>query len=152
MSTIYSTLFRCVECSAQIFVRVADSLNANRLPEARQWVLDRTLFQTPCECGRTLTALHPFLYADFDRGLWIQVLLEDQRPRFRTYYFAPDEPGRILGDVVVPRSFYDALAARGAVIRDAYRSLFEGLYVNVQRYRFEPEGDGAPVVPVHAST
>jgi hypothetical protein len=230
MSTIYSTEFRCVDCGAAVDVRVADSLNANRLPEARQWVLGRTLFQHPCACGRTVTAIHPFLYVDFDRGLWVQVLPEDQRPayharepevvaayrtafdpvtgprfiaslgslvtprlvygyeelrekvvggdaalddalvealklellatqpdlprrgvmlltldgtdaqalRFLAYGFPPGGPGEILGDIAVPRAMYDALAERKAAVRDSYPSLFEGVYVNVQRYRFEP--------------
>jgi hypothetical protein len=230
MSTTYHTAFHCVDCGAAVDVRVADSLNANRLPEARRWVLDRTLFQHPCVCGRTVTAIHPFLYVDFDRGLWVQVLPEDERPayharepevvaayrtafdpgsgprfvaslgslvtprlvygyeelrekvmagdaalddalvealkleilatqpdllrrgvmlltldsadaqtvRFGAYGFPPGGPGELLGDVTVPRAMYDALAARKAAVRDSYPSLFEGVYVNVQRYRFEP--------------
>jgi CpXC protein len=230
VSTLYTTAFRCADCGATLDVRVADSLNANRLPEARQWVLDRTLFQQPCACGRAVTAIHPFLYADFDRGLWIQVLPEDQRPRyhasesdvlaayraafdptrgpnfiaalgalvaprvvygyeelrekvvaadaalddalvealklevlagqpellrrgvalltldavdertlsFRAYGFPPGGPGQILGEIGVARALYAALAARAADVRDSYPPLFAGVYVNVQRYRFEP--------------
>jgi hypothetical protein len=230
MSTLYSAMFRCADCGATVDVRVADSLNANRLPEARRWVLDRTLFQGPCACGRTITALHPFLYVDFDRGLWVQVVPEEQRPayhtreleviaahrsafdpdrgprflsslaalvtprlaygyeelrekvvggdaalddalvealklellathpellqrgvvlltldgadaetlRFLTYGFPPGRPGELLGDLTVSRALYDALAERRAAVRDSYPQLFEGVYVNVQRYRFEP--------------
>jgi hypothetical protein len=231
VSTIYSAAFRCVDCGAVLDVRVADSLNANRLPEARQWVLDRTLFQQPCACGRAVTAIHPFLYADFDRGLWLQVLPEDDRPayhahetevlaayraafdpetgprfiealasmvtprvvygyeelrekvvgadaalddaivealkleilvghpellrrgvvlltldgadpeslQFRAYGFPPGGPGEILGEIAVARATYDELAERTAIVRDSYPALFDGVYVNVQRYRFEPE-------------
>lgn len=230
MSTLYSARFECADCGATLDVRVADSLNANRMPDARRWVLDRTLFQAACSCGRTITALHPFLYVDFDRGLWVQVVPEDQRPayharepevlaayraafdpaagprslpslgalvtprlaygyeelrekvvggdamlddalvealklellatqpelgqrgvmlltldaadaealRFRGYGFPPGGPGELLGDATVPRAVYDALAARRAAVRDSYPQLFEGVYVNVQRYRFEP--------------
>jgi hypothetical protein len=231
MSTIYSAAFRCADCGAVLDVRVADSLNANRLPEARRWVLDRTLFQQPCACGRTVTAIHPFLYADFDRGLWLQVLPEDERPgyhadednvlaayraafdpatgprfiealgtmvaprvvygheelrekvvgadaglddaivealklevlvghpellqrgvvlltldgadagalRFRAYGFPPGGPGEILGEISVARTTYDELAERTVLVRDSYPALFDGVYVNIQRYRFEPE-------------
>jgi hypothetical protein len=234
MSTIYSAPFRCVDCGAALDVRVADSLNANRLPEARQWVLDRTLFQKTCACGRAVTALHPFLYADFERGLWLQVLREDDRPayaaherdvlaayraafapgtgprfiealgamvvprvvygheelrekvvcadaglddalvealkleilvgrpellqrgvvlltldgadpeslRLRAYGFPPGGPGQILGELTVARATYDELAARTGAVRDSYPALFDGVYVNVQRYRFEPEPPG----------
>lgn len=229
MSTLYTTAFRCPDCGAALDVRVADSLNANRLPEARQWVLDRTLFQKPCACGRMVTAIHPFLYADFERGLWIQVLPEDQRPTyhateadvlatyraafdpargpnfisalgalvaprvvygyeelrekivaadarlddalveafklellagepelprrgvalltldavddrtlsFRAYGFPPGGPGEILGEIGVARTLYAALAECAAAVRDSYPALFGGVYVNVQRYRFE---------------
>jgi hypothetical protein len=231
MSTIYSAPFRCVDCGAVLDVRVADSLNANRLPEARQWVLDRTLFQKACACGRAVTAIHRFLYADFERGLWLQVLPEDDRPayaaherdviaayraafapatgprfiealadmvaprvvygyeelrekvvcadaglddalvealkleilvgqpellqrgvvlltldgadpdslRLRAYGFPPGGPGQIVGEVAVARAIYDELAARTAAVRDSYPALFDGVYVNVQRYRFEPD-------------
>lgn len=239
MSTTYRTAFHCVDCGATVDVRVADSLNANRLPEARRWVLDRTLFQHPCACGRTVTAIHPFLYVDFDRGLWLQVLPEDQRPayharepevvaayraafdpgagprfiaslgslvtprlvygyeelrekvvggdaalddalvealklevlatqpdllrrgvmlltldgadaqavRFLAYGFPPGGPGEILGEVAVPHAMYDALAERKVAVRDSYPSLFEGVYVNVQRYRFEPAEPDAAATP-----
>jgi hypothetical protein len=236
MSTIYSAAFRCADCGAVLDVRVADSLNANRLPEARRWVLDRTLFQQPCACGLAVTAIHPFLYADFDRGLWLQVLPEDERPgyhaheaevltayraafdpatgprfiealgtmvaprvvygyeelrekvvgadagledaivealkleilvghpellqrgivlltldgadaeslRFRAYGFPPGRPGEIRGEMTVVRAAYDELAERTALVRDSYPALFDGVYVNIQRYRFEPEaGDMA---------
>jgi hypothetical protein len=231
MSTLYTTAFRCVGCGAAVDVRVADSLNANRLPEARQWVLDRTLFQQCCACGCTVTAIHPFLYADFDHGLWIQVQPEDQRPayhaserdvlaayraafdpargpnfisafgalvaprlvygyeelrekivaadaqlddsliealklevlagqpellrrgvvlltldavddsalRFRAYAFPPGSPGEILGEIGVARTLYAALAECTAAVRGSYPALFERVYVNIQRYRFEPE-------------
>jgi hypothetical protein len=236
VSTIYSAPFRCVDCGAVLDVRVADSLNANRLPEARRWVLDRTLFQHECACGRAVTAIHPFLYADFERGLWLQVLPEDRRPgyhadepqvvaayraafdretgprfiaalgamvtprvvygyeelreklvcadaalddalvealklevlvaepellrrgvvlltldgadpqalHFRAYGFPAGGTGEIIGEMAVARAAYDALAARAASVRDSYPALFAGVYVNVQRYRFEPEPDSDP--------
>ena len=231
MSTLFSAEFRCVDCGAALDVRVADSLNANRLPEARQWVLDRTLFQAACGCGRVITAIHRFLYVDFERGLWIHVLPEDERPAyharepevvaahrtafdpargprlldalgstvtprvvfgyeelrekvvaadaalddalvealkleilathrellqravmlltldgadpqtlgFRAYSFPPGGPGEIVGDIAVSRTIYTALAERAEAVRDSYPALFDGVYVNVQRYRFEPE-------------
>jgi hypothetical protein len=231
VSTIYTAPFRCAECGAVLDVRIADSLNANRLPEARQWVLDRTLFRHACGCGRAVTAIHPFLYADFERGLWLQVLPEDERPgyaadeprvaaayraafdadsgprfiealgamvtprvvygyeelrekvvcadaalddalvealklevlvaepellqrgvvlltldgadpqalRFRAYGFPPGGPGEIVGELTVARATYGELAARATSVRDSYPALFDGVYVNVQRYRFEPE-------------
>lgn len=233
MSTLYNAPFRCADCGATVDVRVADSLNANRMPDARRWVLERTLFQGTCACGRTVTALHPFLYVDFDRGLWIQVVPEEQRPayharepevtaayraafdpargphflsslgalvtprlaygyeelrekivggdaalddalvevlklellatrpellrhgvmlltldgadaealRFLSYGFPPGGPGELLGDLTVSRQLYDALAERRAAVRESYPQLFEGVYVNIQRYRFEPAGD-----------
>ena len=239
MSTIYSAAFRCADCGAVLDVRVADSLNANRLPEARQWVLDRTLFQHACPCGRTITAIQPFLYADFDRGLWLQVLPEDQRPtyhrherevlaayrdafdpatgprfidalgamvtprvvygyeelrekvvaadaalhdamvealklellvgqpellqrgivlltlddadphvlQFRGYGFPPGGPGEIRAELTVARATYDELIERAALVRDSYPSLFDGVYVNVQRYRHEPPATGARATP-----
>jgi hypothetical protein len=229
MSTLFTAGFRC-ECGAVVDVRVADSLNANRMPDARHAVLDRTLFQQACECGRTVTALHPFLYADFERALWVQTLTEDQRPdhrnheaevvaayreafdpatgprfiaslgalvtprvaygyeelrekvvaadaglddalveavklelfatqpellgsgvmlltldsaddlslQFRAYHFAPGRAGEILGEVAVARALYAALAERKDAVRASYPALFDGVYVNVQRYRFDP--------------
>jgi len=230
MSTLFGAEFCCAACGAIVSVRVADSLNANRMPEARRWVLDRTLFQQRCPCGRTVTAIQPFLYADFERGLWLQVLPEDQRPayhrheievfaayrdafdpatgprfidalgamvtprvvygyeelreklvaadaalddaviealklellvgqpellrrgivlltldaadsrslQFRAYGFPPGGPGEIVGELDVARATYDQLAERAALVRDSYPSLFDGIYVNVQRYRHEP--------------
>ena len=234
MSELHDASFRCADCGATVSVRVSDSLNAGRFPELRQQILDRTLFQQPCACGRTITALHPVLYVDFDRGLWIHVLPEDQRPsyharepevaaahraafdpatgprfaaalgaqvaprlafgyeelreklvaadaglddalvealkleilaghpdllrrgvmlltldaadaeslRFGAYHFPPGAPGEILGDITVPRDLYAALAERRDAVRDSYPALFDGVYVHIQRYRFEPPAEG----------
>jgi hypothetical protein len=230
MSGVSGAGVTCLACGAMLDVRIADSVSTERTPEARGCVLDRTLFQAPCACGRLVSAPHPLLYVDFEHGLWVQVLPEDERPRyhgheaevaaayrtafdtrqfprfvavlgqmvrprlvfgheelrekvvgagaglddgvvevaklellaghsellrqgvmlltldavdarglgFRAYRFAPGEPGEILGEVVAPRTLYDGLAARRDQLRDAYPSLFDAVYVNVQRYRFEP--------------
>lgn len=82
MSTIYSAPVTCSVCGHQQMVEIADSLNANRMPAAREQVLARTLFGVTCECGRRITAIHKVLYVDFDRGLWIQVANEEERPGY----------------------------------------------------------------------
>lgn len=245
MSTLFNVQIPCDGCGARVVVRVADSLNANRMPEARTWVLERTLFRERCTCGAHVLAIHPFLYADFDRGLWIHVMSEDQRPhyharepevlaahraafdtatgprfldalgamvtprlvygyeelrekliaaderlddalveamkleilvsrpelirqgvmlltldstdeaslRFRAHHFRPTGApadrevhhviGSVLGEIAVSRALYAALAEKRDAVRDSYPSLFDGVYVNVQRYRFEP----APPAP-----
>src|SRR5262249_3930895 len=147
VSTLYTTAFRCGDCGAAVDIRVADSLNANRLPEARQWVLDRTLFQARCACGRTVTAIHPFLYADFDRGLWIQVQPEDQRPAYHASerdvlaaYRAAFDRARgpkfigALGALVVPRLVYGYEELREKIVAADARlddSLVEALKLEV---------------------
>jgi hypothetical protein len=72
----------CPACGTRLPVRVADNLNAERMTDARRWVLDRSLFQGACSCGTRFTAVHPFLYVDFERGLWIHVMPEDKRPEY----------------------------------------------------------------------
>lgn len=83
MSTLYASQIECAGCGEPLSVRLADSLNANRMPEARRWVLERSLLTVSCgECGQRTTAVKPLLYTDFERGLWIQVMPEQDRPGF----------------------------------------------------------------------
>jgi hypothetical protein len=82
MSTLYSGTIPCGGCGAPVAVPLADSLNANRMPAARDWVLERTLMTATCTCGAQTTAIQPVLYVDFERKLWIQAVEDDRRPAF----------------------------------------------------------------------
>ena len=79
MSTIYGGTIPCGGCGAEVAVQLADSLNANRMPAARDWVVERTLMTGGCGCGATTTAIQPVLYVDFERRLWIQAVEDDRR-------------------------------------------------------------------------
>jgi hypothetical protein len=114
MSTIYSAQVTCSVCGHQLMVEIADSLNANRMPAAREHVLARTLFDATCECGRRITAIHKVLYVDFERGLWIQVANEDERPAYTAL-----EPA-VLGAFAAAfdtERFPKAIAALAALVR-----------------------------------
>jgi len=85
MSTTYAAPVTCSACGLELMIDVADSLNANRMPDARRWVVERTLFSATCRCGRRITAVKDLLYVDFEHGLWLQVANEVERPRFAAF-------------------------------------------------------------------
>jgi hypothetical protein len=113
MSTLYHTAITCPACGVSQQVEIADSLNANRMPQCRDWVLERALFRATCACGEALVVLHPLLYVDFDRGLWIQVAMEPDRPNFAALEALALDAFRQAFD---PTSF-PALSAFSAMVR-----------------------------------
>jgi len=114
MSTLYNAPVTCSSCGHVVFVEVADSLNANRMPAAREQVLARALFTADCACGRRITAIHNVLYVDFERGLWVQVAPEEERVRY------PELEGGALTayrEAFDPATYPKAIAALGAMVR-----------------------------------
>jgi hypothetical protein len=114
MSTLYNAPVTCSSCGHVVFVEVADSLNANRMPAARERVLARELFTMDCACGRRITAIHNVLYVDFERALWVQVAPEEERTRY------PELEGGVLAayrEAFDPATYPKALAALGAMVR-----------------------------------
>jgi hypothetical protein len=80
MSTLYEISIRCVACEASWPVQVADSLNVGRMPAARAWVIERTLHAAVCPaCGVRQVVAKPVLYTDFEHGLWVHCVPEDER-------------------------------------------------------------------------
>jgi len=74
MSTLYEVEVACAACAHIQRALLADSLNVARKPEIHQWVLDGTLHRVVCDrCGHAVHHEKPLFYADFDRGLFIQV-------------------------------------------------------------------------------
>ena len=114
MSTLYNASITCSSCGESVHVEIADSLNANRMPAARERVLARELFTTDCACGRRITAIHSVLYVDFERGLWVQVAPEEERIRY------PELEGGVLSayrEAFDPATYPMAVAALGAMVR-----------------------------------
>lgn len=82
MSTVHPARTICPHCAHAFDIQLYDSLSVLRLPAVRERVLDRTLHAFTCPgCRGHVTVTEPVLYTDFDRGLWIACVPEDERPR-----------------------------------------------------------------------
>ena len=80
MSTLRSVEAICGACRHRSAVEVADSLNVERMPAARQAVLDRMLNSATCpSCLARIAVARPVLYVDMLRGLWIHCLPASER-------------------------------------------------------------------------
>lgn len=67
-------------CGAQLTVHLADSVNARRLPELRQMILDGRLHRADCgSCGRRFTVERSFYYVDLEENLLFRVCPRNER-------------------------------------------------------------------------
>ena len=82
MSTRTPTQITCAPCGASMMVTLFDSISADRLPDARKWVLERSLMSATCTCGVTTRVEHPTLFVDMGRGWWIDLAIERRRATF----------------------------------------------------------------------
>ncbi|MCB9544447.1 MAG: CpXC domain-containing protein [Myxococcales bacterium] len=96
----------CPRCGGAAPVRLYESLNPERFPEARELLRARALHRATCPgCQQTLLVDAPVLYTDFELGLWVHCLPEAWRPHMRQHEadarqlfaqtFAPDRPGAL---------------------------------------------------------
>jgi len=74
MSTWDDVSITCPQCANAFVVQVASGLHISRLPHIRDRILAGTLHRFPCpQCEQPIEVRRPLIYADFDRGDWIEV-------------------------------------------------------------------------------
>ena len=90
MSTFIDVDVPCDVCGKITERTVATSINATRAPEYRQAVLDGAFQRFLCSrCGVESTPLVPFVYLDFDRGIYIGVFPSSDEA---TWWAVEEEP------------------------------------------------------------
>ncbi|GMV42471.1 MAG: hypothetical protein AMXMBFR64_41870 [Myxococcales bacterium] len=86
MSTLRGAQTLCPHCGHGFAIQLYDSLSVLRLPSVRESVLDRTLHAFTCPaCRGRVVVTEPVLYTDFDRGLWVACVPEDERPNLAAH-------------------------------------------------------------------
>jgi len=79
----WPTRIACSRCGAEMEGVVVDSINAERFPELRAAVLDRSLHHLRCaQCGTRHALDKELLYVDFARAQWVTVFPVEELPRF----------------------------------------------------------------------
>src|SRR6185503_3119598 len=74
MSIFTPLTVSCPACNAKVEFRVVASVNADRRPDLRQAILDRTFQSEPCaKCGVAFRMPPEFTYFDMGRKQWILV-------------------------------------------------------------------------------
>lgn len=74
MSTWDDVTVACPFCAHSFQVQIASGLHISRLPHIRERILDGELHRFDCPaCSRRIEVRRPIIYADFDRGDWIEV-------------------------------------------------------------------------------
>lgn len=119
----------CPECGATVSATVYASINADRAPELRQAILDRTLQAMACpNCDTPLLTDPSFSYVDLERGQWLLVKpmaslpqwseLEAEALRlFESAYGSEAPPAaRRLGDGMRARIAFGWAAAREKIL------------------------------------
>jgi hypothetical protein len=85
---------------------MADSINAGRMPKAREQILAGEFHRFTCaNCGRRMTVEKEFSYADFTRNTFIKVKPRQDRHLWRESSVALQrETRRLPGDLSQPQS------------------------------------------------
>jgi hypothetical protein len=84
MSTWHDVTIECSGCRTKFDVKVASGLHISRLPEVREQVTRGELHRFDCPaCGRRVEVRRPLVYADFERGHWIEVWPAQDLVRWR---------------------------------------------------------------------
>jgi hypothetical protein len=84
MSTWHDLDASCPACGAKLEVKVATGLHISRLPEIREQVLRGELHRFECAaCKQRIEVRRPLVYADFERGHWIEVRPADAIGQWR---------------------------------------------------------------------
>ncbi|MDE3011066.1 MAG: hypothetical protein KGI67_09275 [Pseudomonadota bacterium] len=74
MSIFHPAALVCASCGAQNTVQRTASVNADRRPELRAAILDRSFQQVPCDsCGMAMRLAPHLTYLDVRRGQWFMV-------------------------------------------------------------------------------
>ena len=83
--SIFNTLTAvCPECATPQMVKVVASINADRRPDLRQQILDRTFQEQSCpSCGFTFRLPPRFTYQHFAGNLWIIAHPRYDLPKWR---------------------------------------------------------------------
>lgn len=71
-------------CGEPLEVLLADSVNAGRIPESREKILNGDFHRTSCEaCGRQFTVEKPFHYTDLERNTFFLVRPRGERHQWK---------------------------------------------------------------------
>jgi hypothetical protein len=83
MSTYFEEEISCPCCGDTQARKVAHSINATRMPQVREAILDGTFQQATCDkCGAEFSVEWPFMYIDYARHQWFGVFSEIDEGRF----------------------------------------------------------------------
>ena len=83
MSTWFEEPVRCPHCTLDQPARLAHGVHVARAPEVRDQLFARTFHAITCRgCAAVFVAQRPLIYTDMDRKHWVQVALQDERPRW----------------------------------------------------------------------
>jgi hypothetical protein len=97
MSLFYPAKAKCFKCSTETEVQLAASVNAERRPDLRAAILDRSFQATDCpNCGTRMRLPAHMSYTDQKRGEWILV---DAPERAADPDLAEADARRIFGDL-----------------------------------------------------
>jgi hypothetical protein len=117
VSTWFDESIRCPHCELEQVARLAHGVHVARAPEVRDQVLARTFHAVTCSgCAGAFVAQRPLIYTDIDRKHWIQVALEDERPRW------PELEAAVM--TVFERAFTGSPLARDIAERMKVRLVF----------------------------
>ena len=129
MSILRATDLNCPSCETSVTFDLVHSVNADRRPDLRDAILDRSFQMQPCPaCGHTFRVEPEFSYMDMRRGQFLAVWpsdgvdrLADYEARSRVAYElgygakAPPE-ARAIGDLLTPRLVFGWIALNEKLI------------------------------------
>ena len=99
MSLESKEIIKCPECGKDNEFIVWQSLNGDLDPDAKQQLLDGTLFRFKCECcGYESNIVYPILYNDMSNNVMIYFVKEDEIEEIKSSFAFKSEFGQAMAD------------------------------------------------------
>ena len=99
MSLESKEIIKCPECGKDNGFIVWQSLNGDLDPDAKQQLLDGTLFHFKCECcGYESNIVYPILYNDMSNNVMIYFVKEDEIEEIKSSFAFKSEFGQAMAD------------------------------------------------------
>lgn len=84
MSIFQEQMLACPSCGTEVAFELVHSVSADRRPDLRDAILDRSFQRQPCpSCGTAFRVDPEFVYMDFGRGQYIGVWPASRRPEWQ---------------------------------------------------------------------
>jgi CpXC protein len=158
MSIFRPLAVTCPACKDTFEMRAVESVNADRRPDLRSAIVDRSFQVQSCpKCGEKFRLDPTFNYVDVARGQWLSIQpleqledwIENEDEALATFALAygdqAPEPAREIGNGLKPRLVFGWPAAREKIIANEHQ--LDDIALELMKLALIQSLDNSPLAP-----